>query len=71
MADDSAGSEGFDAADSDGDPRVLFAMNVVLSSAFAAVVVWGLSFLGIAAFSFVNVATLAALLVAATYLVTR
>ena len=56
---------------SEGNPRVLFVMNLLLSSAFAAVVVWGLSFLEIAAFSFVNVATLAVLLFAATYLVTR
>ena len=56
---------------SEGDPRVLWVMNVVLSSAFAAVVVWGLSYLDLAAFTLTNVATLAVLVVAVTYLVTR
>ncbi|WP_101298066.1 hypothetical protein [Halegenticoccus soli] len=58
-------------ARSKGDPRVLFAMNVALSTAFAAVVVWGLSFLGIAAFEPANVAALAAVLFVVTYFVTR
>ena len=56
---------------SEGDPRVLWLMNVVLSSAFAATVVWGLSFLDLASFTLVNVATLASLLIALTYLITR
>ena len=56
---------------SEGDPRVLWAMNIALSSAFAAVVVWGLSALDLAAFTPVNVATLALVVVAVTYLVTR
>ena len=56
---------------SEGDPRVLWVMNVALSSAFAAVVVWGLSHLDLAAFTLANVATLGALVVAVTYLVTR
>lgn len=56
---------------SSGDPRVLFAMNAVLSSVFAAVVVWGLDFIGMAAFTPVNVATLALVLMTVTYLVTR
>ena len=54
-----------------GDPRVLFAMNLVLSSVFATVVVWGLDFLGMAALTVVNVASLALVVMAATYLVTR
>ena len=56
---------------SEGDPRVLWPMNVALSSAFAAVVVWGLSFLDIAPFTLTNVATLALVLVGLTYLITR
>ena len=56
---------------SEGDPRVLFAMNTILSFVFAAVVVWGLSFLELARFTPTNVATLALLLMALTYLITR
>ena len=56
---------------SEGDPRVLWVMNVALSSAFAAVVVWGLSYLDLASFTLTNVATLAVLVVAVTHLVTR
>ena len=52
-----------------GDPRVLVAMNVVLSTVFAATVVWGLSYLGAAEFTLVNVATGAVLLVAVSYVV--
>jgi hypothetical protein len=55
----------------EGDPRVLFVMNVVLSSLFATVVVWGLDFVGVVAFTPWNVASLALLLVAVTYVVTR
>lgn len=54
-----------------GDPRVLFVMNLVLSSAFAAAVVWGLDRLGMLALTFVNVASLALIVMAVTYLVTR
>lgn len=54
-----------------GDPRVLFAMNLVLSSVFATGVVWGLDFLGMLALTFVNVASLALIVMAVTYLVTR
>ncbi|ADQ65882.1 hypothetical protein C499_11776 [Halogeometricum borinquense DSM 11551] len=56
---------------SSGDPRVLFVMNLVLSSVFAAVVVWGLDFIGMVELTFVNVASLALVLMAVTYLVTR
>jgi hypothetical protein len=58
-------------ATSRGDPRVLFVMNLVLSSVFAAVVVWGLDFLGMLELTFVNVASLALVVMAVTYLVTR
>ena len=65
-------ADGFDAGASgtQGDPRVLVAMNVVLSTAFAATVVWGLSLLGAAEFTLINVATGAVLLVALSYVVT-
>ncbi|GAA0214420.1 MULTISPECIES: hypothetical protein [Halobaculum] len=53
---------------SDGDPRVLLAMNIVLSSIFASVVVWGLSYLDLAALTLENVAGLAIVVFAATYL---
>ena len=56
---------------SQGDPRVLFVMNLVLSSIFAAGVVWGLEFVGLAGFTVWNVASLALLLMAVTYVVTR
>ncbi len=56
---------------SEGDPRVLLVMNVVLSTAFAAAVVWGLSVIGVAAFTPVNVATLALLLITLTHVITR
>ncbi|MFK8214910.1 hypothetical protein [Haloferax volcanii] len=56
---------------SEGDPRVLFVMNLVLSTVFAAVVVYGLSYLDLAAFSVVNVASAALVLTAVTYLVTN
>jgi hypothetical protein len=36
---------------SDGDPRVLFAMNIILSAVFGTGIIWGLSFIEIATFS--------------------
>lgn len=70
MADD---AEGFDdaVADAEGDPRVILALNLVLSSLLAWVVVWGLSMIDIVAYGAVNVATLAAVLVGMTYLITQ
>ena len=53
----------------DGDPRVLLAMNVVLSSLFSTGVVWGLSYLDLAALTLENVAGLALVIFAATYLI--
>lgn len=58
-------------ANSKGDPRVLFVMNLVLSTAFAAVVVWGLDFVGVFPFSVGRVAVAAAVLMVITYLVIR
>lgn len=52
----------------EGDPRVLVAMNAVLSFAFSAVVVGGLSFVGVVAFSWRTVGLFAAALFAITYL---
>ncbi|AFK20635.1 hypothetical protein E6P09_02790 [Haloferax mediterranei ATCC 33500] len=56
---------------SEGDPRVLFVMNLVLSTIFATVVVYGLSYADLAAFSVVNVVSAALVLTALTYLVTK
>ena len=44
--------------------------SLVLSTAFAATVVWGLSLLGAAEFTLINVATGAVLLIALSYVVT-
>lgn len=65
-------ADGFEAGaeQSSGDPRVLIVMNVLLSAVFAATVVWGLSVIGAAAFTLVNVATGAILLFALTYAIT-
>lgn len=64
--------DGFEAGaeQSSGDPRVLIVMNVLLSTVFAATVVWGLSVIGAAAFTPINVATGAILLFALTYAIT-
>jgi hypothetical protein len=58
-------------ANSKGDPRVLFVMNLVLSAAFAALVVWGLSFLDLLEFTWQTVAVLTGVLMVVTYLVVR
>lgn len=54
---------------SDGDIRVLLVLDLLLSFAFAAVVVWGLDFVSLATFTLRSVATLALALAALTYLV--
>ncbi|MFC7156420.1 hypothetical protein ACFQPA_13305 [Halomarina halobia] len=54
-----------------GDPRVLLAMNIVLSAAFAAVVLWGLEYLDAYRFTFVNFAALTLALVVLTHVVTQ
>lgn len=56
---------------SQGDPRVLFVINLVLSSVFAYAVVWGLDFIEVLTFSLRTVALLALALMAVTYVVTR
>lgn len=72
MTDEDAEGDGFEAgvSSSEGDPRVLLAMNAVLSTLFAWTIVWGLSFLGFVEFGIINVATAAILVFAVTYLVT-
>ena len=49
---------------SQGDPRVLFVMNLVLSALFSTVVVWGLDLVGMAEFTWrtVGMATLGLML---------
>lgn len=54
---------------SDGDIRVLLAMDLVLSLLFSVVVVEALSFVGVTAFSWTNVAAATLFLAAVTYLV--
>lgn len=54
---------------SEGDIRVLLVLDLLLSLAFASVVVWGLDFVGLAAFTPRSVVTLALALAALTYLV--
>jgi hypothetical protein len=58
-------------ANSKGDPRVLFAMNLVLSTVFAYAVIWGLSFIDLLSFAWRSVGILTALLMILTYLVVR
>lgn len=55
--------------ESEGDPRLILLLNALLSGVFALTVVWGLGRAGIAAFTAPNVATLAVIIFAATYLV--
>lgn len=52
---------------SDGDPRVLFVMNLVLSLAFASIVVWGLAYLDLTTFTLRSVAGFAIVVFALTY----
>ena len=54
---------------SDGDIRVLVVLDLLLSAVFAAVVVWGLAFIDVVAFTPRNVALGALGLAVLTYLV--
>ena len=54
---------------SQGDPRVLFVLNLVLSAAFGAAVVFGLSFVGLATFDWRTVALATGVLMLLTWLV--
>ena len=58
-------------ANSKGDPRVLFVMNLVLSAAFATLLVWGLSQIDLLAFAWQTVAFAAGILMVLTYLVVQ
>ncbi|RJS97055.1 hypothetical protein [Halococcus sp. IIIV-5B] len=52
----------------DGDIRVLVAIDLVLSTIFSTLVVWGLSFVGSLTFSWVTVGLATLLLALVTYL---
>ena len=54
---------------SDGDIRVLLVLDLLLSAAVASAVVWGMEFVGLAAFTLRNVALATLLLAALTYVV--
>ena len=53
----------------EGDLRVLLAMNAVLSVSFGALTVWGLGLVGVLTFSWETIAFVATGLFALTYLV--
>lgn len=53
-----------------GDPRVHFAMNLVLSAAFVYLVLWGLDFIGAVAFSPLRLAVGTAVSMLLTHVVT-
>ncbi|WP_373188618.1 hypothetical protein [Halolamina sp.] len=53
---------------SDGDSRVLFVLNLLLSFVFSYVVVWGLAFIGVGTFTLQNVALATIALMVLTYL---
>lgn len=58
--------------DSQGDPRVLFVMNLLLSAVFSTVVVYGLSLIGLATFGVESVAlATVALMILTWFLVMR
>lgn len=69
MSEDDGGL-GAGMSSSKGDPRVLLALNLVLSTAFASFVVWGLSVLDLAALTLENVALATAIVFALTLLTT-
>jgi hypothetical protein len=52
---------------SQGDPRVLLVMNLVLSLLFSYLVIWGLDFIGAVEFSLVNLALATGVLMVATH----
>lgn len=54
---------------SDGDIRVLLVLDLLLSLAFASVVLWGLDFIGEAEFTLRNLAVFTLVLAALTYVV--
>lgn len=54
---------------SDGDIRVLVGLDLLLSAVFATVVVWGMDFVGVVAFTLRNVAVATLVVAVLTYLV--
>ncbi|WP_435348218.1 hypothetical protein [Haloarchaeobius sp. HRN-SO-5] len=56
---------------SQGDPRVLFVMNLVLSAVFAALILWGSEFVGVTEFTLGRFVVFTALLMVITHLATR
>lgn len=54
---------------SDGDIRVLLVLDLLLSAAFATVVVWGMEYVGIVTFTLQNVALATLGLAVLTYVV--
>jgi hypothetical protein len=54
---------------SDGDIRVLLALDLLLSFVFASLVVWGLDFIGVVPFTAPNVAIGTLVIAVLTYLV--
>lgn len=54
---------------SDGDIRVLLVLDLILSAAFASVVVWGMEVAGLAAFTLENVALATLIIGVLTYVV--
>lgn len=61
-------SEGLDS--SSGHPAVLFVLNLALSTAFAALLLWLSAFAGLTTFSWGRVVAFALVLVVLTYVVT-
>lgn len=55
--------------DSKGDPRLVLLLNAILSTWFAWTVLWGLDLLDVVTFSAQNVAALALIIFALTYVV--
>ncbi|QSW99883.1 hypothetical protein [Haloterrigena alkaliphila] len=56
---------------SEGDPRVILAMNAVLSTVFAALIVWGASIVGTLEYDLPTVAVAAVALFVLTLVMTR
>ncbi|GAB7018292.1 hypothetical protein [Halostagnicola bangensis] len=56
---------------SEGDPRILAILNAVLSAAFAWLLVWGGSIIGMLEYGLTNVALVAAGLFLFTYIMSR
>ncbi|WP_253736630.1 hypothetical protein [Halohasta salina] len=70
MSEGDADGFGEGVAASQGDPRVLLAMNAVLSTLFGWLIVGGLSVVDVVAFDLLNVATAAIVVFSLTYYVT-